>query len=180
MNLCACLVSYRSVLYNWFIAMFKISAMVYMFNAIIQQQTWVYVCVCVCVCCLPQIRPIIASLKTAMASTGTPPWCQKIWPYLTIQNGRKWMKNGWKICWFVKPVATQIWANRTRMDQAWVIRTSAFPLPPLISSAREQAMLRAVRMAFLMATYKSCQELVKYQKHLEIQRSSLKRMKQRR
>ena len=174
MNLCACLVSYRSVIYSWFMAMFKISAMVYMFNAIIQQQTLV--------CVLP--TPNTANHSIFEDSHGqnwnTPMMSEN----LTRSDHSKWKKMGeqWMTNMLVcQAGSSQIWeANRTRMDQAWVIRTSAFPLPPLISSAREQAMLRAVRMAFLMATYKSCQELVKYQKHLEIQVSSLKRMKRRR
>jgi hypothetical protein len=155
-------------------AMFKISAMVYMFNAIIQQQTLV--------CVLP--TPNTANHSIFEDSHGqnwnTPMMSEN----LTRSDHSKWKKMGeqWMTNMLVcQAGSSQIWeANRTRMDQAWVIRTSAFPLPPLISSAREQAMLRAVRMAFLMATYKSCQELVKYQKHLEIQVSSLKRMKRRR
>ena len=53
-----------------------------------------------------------------------------------------------------------------QQDQDWLIRTSGFRLPPLISCAREQAMLRAVRMAFLMQRHS---QLVKYGQHLEIQ-----------
>ena len=121
-----------------------------------------------CLCCLPQMQPIIATLKTAMAAPELeqPHDVRKsdhILPFKMDENGWTWMNiDEHKLVYQARTSPTL----GGQQSQAWRILSSGFPLPPIISCAREQAMLRAVRMAFLMQRHS---QLVKYGQHLEIQ-----------